>query len=38
VRDLVCAINDYVRHHNRNSPAFQWIACASRIIRKVDGM
>jgi transposase len=32
---LVKAIKDYVRHYNKNPQPFQWIASASRIIRKV---
>lgn len=35
VRDLVRAIQDYVRHYNRNPQPFHWVASASRIIRKV---
>jgi transposase len=35
VRDLVQAINDYIRIYNKNPRPFQWIASASRIIRKV---
>jgi len=36
VRDLVHAIHNYVRHYNRNPQPFQWVASASRIIRKVN--
>ena len=36
VRDLVRAIHDYVRHYNHNPQPFQWVASASRIIRKVN--
>lgn len=36
VRDLIKAINEYVRHYNQNPRPFQWIASASRIIRKVN--
>jgi putative transposase len=35
-RDLIRAINEYVRHYNRNPRPFQWVASASRIIRKVN--
>jgi transposase len=35
VGDLVKAIKEYVRHYNKNPQPFQWIASASRIIRKV---
>ena len=35
VRDLVQTINDYIRIYNKNPRPFQWIASASRIIRKV---
>ena len=35
VRDLVKAIQDYVRHYNKNPRPFQWVASASQIIRKV---
>jgi transposase len=35
VRDLVRAIQDYVRFYNRRNPQpFHWVASASRIIRK----
>jgi putative transposase len=36
VRDLIKAIKDYVRHYNRNPQPFQWVASASKIIRKVN--
>jgi len=36
VRELVSAINDYVRHYNRGPRPFRWIVGASRIIRKVN--
>ncbi len=36
VRDLIKAIKDYVRHYNRNPRPFQWVASASKIIRKVN--
>jgi len=36
VRDLIKAIKDYVRHYNKNPQPFQWIASASKIIRKVN--
>jgi transposase len=35
VRDLINAINDYIRLYNKNPCPFQWVAGASRIIRKV---
>ena len=35
VRDLIGTINDYIRIYNKNPRPFQWIASASRIIRKV---
>jgi transposase len=35
VRDLIRTINDYIRHYNKSPRPFQWIASASRIIRKV---
>jgi transposase len=35
VRDLIRTINDYIRHYNKNPRPFQWVASASRIIRKV---
>ncbi len=36
VRDLIQAIKDYIQHYNRNPQPFQWVASASRIIRKVN--
>src|SRR3954454_527208 len=36
VRDLISAINDYIRVYNKNPRPFQWVATASRIIRKVS--
>ena len=36
VRDLIKAIQDYIRLYNKNPQPFQWIASASRIIRKVN--
>jgi transposase len=35
VRDLIRAIQDYIRVYNKNPQPFQWVASASRIIRKV---
>jgi transposase len=35
VRDLIQTINDYIRIYNKNPRPFQWVASASRIIRKV---
>jgi transposase len=35
-RDLISAINDYVRHYNQNPRPFQWVASAGRSIRKVN--
>jgi transposase len=35
VRDLITAIRDYIRLYNRNPRPFQWVASASKIIRKV---
>src|SRR3982750_2224008 len=35
VRDLITAIHDYIRVYNKNPQPFQWVASASRIIRKV---
>jgi transposase len=35
VRDLVQTINDYIRIYNKNPRPFQWVASASRIIRKI---
>jgi putative transposase len=36
VRDLVNAIEGYIRTYNINARPFQWVASASRIIRKVN--
>ena len=36
VGDLIKAIRDYVRQYNKNPQPFQWIASASKIIRKVN--
>ena len=36
VRDLIGTINDYIRIYNKNPQSFQWVATASRIIRKVN--
>jgi putative transposase len=36
VRDLIKATKDHVRHYNRNPRPFQWVASASKIIRKVN--
>jgi len=36
VRELIKSINDYVRIYNQNPRPFQWVASASRIIRKVN--
>jgi transposase len=35
VRELTAAISDYIRTYNENPRPFQWIASASKIIRKV---
>jgi transposase len=35
VRDLIKTINEYIRIYNKNPRPFQWVASASRIIRKV---
>ena len=35
VRELVNAINDYIRIYNKTPHRFQWVASASQIIRKV---
>ena len=35
VRDLIKAIQDYLRLYNHNPQPFHWVASASRIIRKV---
>jgi transposase len=36
VRDLIKAIQDYIQCYNRNPRPFQWVASASKIIRKVN--
>jgi len=36
VRDLIKEIHDYIRIYNNNPRPFQWVASASRIIRKVN--
>lgn len=36
VRELVKTIQDYLRQYNKNPQPFQWVASASRIIRKVN--
>ena len=36
VRDLTRAIQDYIQCYNRNPRPFQWVASASKIIRKVN--
>jgi transposase len=36
VRDLIRTIHDYIRLYNQNPRPFQWVASASRIIRKVN--
>ena len=36
VGELVKAIQDYLRQYNKNPRPFQWVASASRIIRKVN--
>jgi transposase len=36
VRDLINTIHDYIRIYNKNPRPFQWVASASRIIRKVN--
>jgi transposase len=36
VRDLIKAIHDYIQVYNKNPRPFQWVATASRIIRKVN--
>ena len=36
VRELVKAIQDYLRQYNKNPQPFQWVASASRIIRKIN--
>ena len=35
VRDLVQAIQDYIRENNKNPRPFQWVASANTIVRKV---
>jgi transposase len=35
VGELIAAIEDYIRTYNQNPQPFEWIASASRIIRKV---
>jgi hypothetical protein len=34
-RELITAINDYIRTYNQNPRPFQWIASASKITRNV---
>lgn len=36
VRALIAAIHDYITHYNKDARPFQWIASASRIVRKVN--
>ena len=36
VRELTKAIHDYIRIYNNKPRPFQWVASASRIIRKVN--
>src|SRR6202790_816602 len=36
VRDLIKTIQDYIRLYNKNPQPFQWVASASRIIKKVN--
>ncbi len=36
VRELIQTIHDYIRRYNDNPQPFQWVASASRIIRKVN--
>ena len=36
VRDLIKAINDYIKFYNKKPRPFLWIASASQIIRKVN--
>ena len=36
VRDLIKAIQDYIQRYNRNPQPFQWVASASKIIRKIN--
>src|SRR4029077_3911319 len=35
VRDLVQAIQEYIRENNKNPRPFQWVATANTILRKV---
>jgi transposase len=36
VRELTRSIHEYIRIYNNNPRRFQWVASASRIIRKVN--
>jgi hypothetical protein len=36
VRDLIKAIQDYIRLYNKSPQPIQWVASASRIIKKVN--
>ena len=36
VRELIIAIQNYIQRYNRNPQPFQWVASASKIIRKVN--
>jgi transposase len=36
VRELILAIQNYIQRYNRNPQPFQWVASASKIIRKVN--
>jgi transposase len=36
VRDLIRAIDDYVRIYNQTPRPFHWVATGSRIIRKIN--
>src|SRR5262249_7621963 len=36
LRELIKAIQDYIQRYNRNPQPFQWVASASKIIRKVN--
>ncbi|MBV9304485.1 MAG: hypothetical protein JOY62_06375 [Acidobacteriaceae bacterium] len=36
VRELIKAIHDYIRIYNNDPRPFQWVASASRVIRKVN--
>ena len=36
VRELIMAIQNYIQRYNRNPQPFQWVASASKIIRKVN--